>query len=266
MTVVQTYPTIQEGIVNQIKSFGIGPISPNTIVLGLSHFESETVNYVEILDTAKIDKKNVLIFSSGGKEISDNIFAKRLRKMQKEIDIWWDGTYRNNFELMLSYTTTLTDGIIWGNTDVTLKSVVSDEGAKENLEAYFRGYLTESRLKFGLEVYVEPGSQDFLPYISKHSYDSHLTFVGLPQSETKKRPSVISLKSRNSSKQWVLSLSSPVLTTSTTKKSTIKGRNSRSAQRFFQGTQFNECLLKLLVFKLKIDFNVCVCYYHLMIN
>ncbi len=189
LTVVQSYPTIQEGIINQIKSFGIGPIAPNTIVLGLSQFESETVNYVEILDTAKIDKKNVLIFSSGGKEISDNIFAKRLRKMRKEIDIWWDGSYRNNFELMLSYTTTLTDGIIWGNTDVTLKSVVSDEGAKENLETYFRDYLTESRLKFGLEIYVEPGSQDFLPYISKHSYDSHLTFVGLPQSETEEETS-----------------------------------------------------------------------------
>ncbi len=184
LTVVQSYPTIQEGIVNQIKSFGIGPISPNTIVLGLSDFQSDTVNYLEIFDTAKMAKKNVMIFSPGEVEVSDKIFMRRMRKKRKEIDIWWDGTYRNNFELMLSYTTSLTDGMIWGNADVTLKSVVSDEGAKENLEAYFHDFLTSSRLKFNLKVYTEPDSTDFLSYIAKYSEKSHLTFVGLPQSET----------------------------------------------------------------------------------
>lgn len=133
------------GMRKYIESYGIGPISPNTIVLEEMTREQLASHGMPAISLARAVKKNVLI-------IGDNSHAEK----PSSIDIWWDNGARETSALMLLIAFLLRRSNLWRRVPVFVKSVVGTELARKQREEYFADFLKKSRLPFTPKVYVTP--------------------------------------------------------------------------------------------------------------
>jgi len=131
------------GMRKYIESYGMGPISPNTIVLEEMTRE-QLGNYgMPAISLARAVKKNVLVI--GEDENSE---------LPTSIDIWWDNEARETSALMLLIAFLLRRSNLWRRIPVFVKCVVGTELAREQREEYFADFLKKSRLPFTPKVYV----------------------------------------------------------------------------------------------------------------
>ncbi|MCB1149576.1 MAG: hypothetical protein KDK48_05360, partial [Chlamydiia bacterium] len=144
------------------KSYGLGALSPNTLIFDVSSNVPLTEETIDLLRTAESMRKNILLFR-------ENAPASSKKKI---IDIWWDSAYRGNFELMLSLITSLKDNARWHGARTRLQALCPSDDAKENLAEYLRDFIYHSRITMEPHLHVE-GT------LEKHSQDADLCFLGL---------------------------------------------------------------------------------------
>ena len=134
--------------------------------------------YPEIIHKSYEAGKNILILKLS--EESDTT--------DKEIDIWWDSANRKSSELILvlahMYQSTL--GIKKSN--ITIKSLVNSETAREQRHKYFVDLFSKSRLSLSYKVYVGSDEEKF-KLMNHFSTDADLTFIGLPSPKMDQKPS-----------------------------------------------------------------------------
>lgn len=179
--------SLQDGVLNMIKNFGIGPIQPNTIIINLDGSEHEVEKLIEIVDTCRTMQKN-LIFFRDSDEISEKRFTKQTIGNKKRIDLWWDGTSSNSFDLTASLVKTLYDCKAWRNTRVNLNVLSPHPQAQDPLEEYIEKFVTKSRLKMTPKIYHEVNATDPFEYLEKHSAKADLTFLCLEHFEEEHEP------------------------------------------------------------------------------
>lgn len=171
-------PTLQEGVNNLIKCYGIGDLHPNTVIMGLPKREDTLQSLVPTFQTLQDIKKNLILFHDQSQEDAV-IFKKPNKRNPKRIDIWWDPNYRESFELILSYLTTITDGIVWKKSIITLKTQVEEEQSRRNLLDYFETYFIQNRLPISADVYVIPHKDNMFPFDISSSSDADLLVLPL---------------------------------------------------------------------------------------
>lgn len=150
-----------------IESYGIGPISPNTIVLEEMTREQLKSHGMSAISLARAVKKNVLI-------IGENPEAEK----PTSIDIWWDNEARETSALMLLIAFLLRRSNLWRRVPVFVKSVVGTELAREQREEYFAQFLSKSRLPFIPRVYVTPNIEP-AKVVSSFSEKSACVLMGM---------------------------------------------------------------------------------------
>jgi amino acid transporter len=126
---VLTAPDPFEGAQRLVEIYGLGPLVPDTILLGDSETSDHGDRYCNLITQLHAAERNVLIF----RENTDQHINQ-----YRQIDVWWGGLHSNG-SLMLIIAELLRDGIHWRHAQIHLKLVVQDdqakEVAKENLEA-----------------------------------------------------------------------------------------------------------------------------------
>lgn len=172
---VSIYPTVDEGIENMIRSYGIGPFQPNTIFLPCK-FEDRPFPFI---DVALETRKNVMLYYETHKG-PVKTFKKTLNPRSKKIDVWYDSEERSGFELVLSYVNSLTESPSWRGAKVYLKAIASDLTAKHNIQEYLEDFIKKSRLKMKPKVYLH--ETEDLTYFLK-SKDADLCFISLKSHE-----------------------------------------------------------------------------------
>ena len=100
-----------------LTNYGLGAISPNTIVLGEVTKPENFTYFLSIVQFATKAKKNVLI-------IRDRC---PIRPSSKELDIWWDDSSRYNSEPMILLCHMLTSNKVWKKARIHIKSIVPSE-------------------------------------------------------------------------------------------------------------------------------------------
>jgi amino acid transporter len=148
-----------------ITSYGLGPLTPNTVVLGESSAEEEDSfkDYFEIIRLSLEQRKNVLIIRE--QEIP---FKKN---SAREVEIWWNEESKDTSYLMMMLSFMLQKHPKWKRAQVQLKSLVPTKLAQEQREEYFQEFLSSARLNITPKVYVADE-----PTYSTHS---DLIFVGM---------------------------------------------------------------------------------------
>jgi potassium/chloride transporter 4/5/6 len=161
---------IADGLRNIVSNYGLGPLVPNTVVIGQCNREEHFENYMQVLDIAKEAGRNILIFRS-------DVELKKLEK--SEIDIWWDPQQKHNSELMILLANLLARHKEWGKAQITLKSVVSNESAQAQQKIYFEEFFQKSRLDMKCEVYLAEEGKEAREAVEKYSTRKGIVFASM---------------------------------------------------------------------------------------
>lgn len=157
-----------DGAVKLVETYGLGPLVPNTVVMGDSEQPERRDAFCNAIAEIHASKRNVVIFH----ENQQQGFGFR-----RKIDVWWGGMQANG-SLMLILAYLLRTDINWRNARIYLKLVVADgagaAAAKENLHNFSRNL----RIDVIPKVIVAEG-RSFDEILQQSSGNSDLVFLGM---------------------------------------------------------------------------------------
>jgi solute carrier family 12 sodium/potassium/chloride transporter 2 len=159
-----------------VRTYGFGPLVPNTVVLGDSQDAGRLERYCDMLARFHAARRNVVV-------LRDNVpldaeagsaFGRRER-----IDVWWGGLQANG-GLMMILAYLLRTSTAWRGAEVHVKLVVPSEAAaaraRENLERVVGGL----RLGTQTQVIVADG-RPFPEILRSSSAGADLLFLGMAE-------------------------------------------------------------------------------------
>ncbi|MCB0405896.1 MAG: hypothetical protein KDD51_14025 [Bdellovibrionales bacterium] len=163
------------GIQAMVRGYGLGPLVPNTFIVGETEKPENFLMFTEIIKLTQTLERNLVIVRKG-KETSPK------KPALKKIDVWWSQNQQNSaFMLALAYM--LQTSPEWRGSDLTLKTTVRSEEEKPKMESRAKRFLYESRMDSQLEVLVESEEQGTLTTIRHNIAEADLVFVGMRQPE-----------------------------------------------------------------------------------
>lgn len=159
-----------EGAVRLVETYGLGPLVPNTIVMGDSEEPTRRQAFCQAIAEIHASQRNLVIFHENQKQG----FGFR-----RTIDVWWGGL-QNNGSLMLILAYLLRTDINWRNARIYLKLVVADEvgavAARDNMKDL------SDRLRIDVIPKIIIAQQrSFDEILARSSRNSDLVFLGMAE-------------------------------------------------------------------------------------
>lgn len=169
-----TAPDPFEGAQRLVEAYGLGPLIPNTVLLGDSEQIDKREQYCQMITKIHQAKRNILIL----RHQPEQDFGERRR-----IDVWWGGLQANG-GLMLLLAYLLRSNIKWRYAQVYLKLVVADEMAAQVAHPQLQALVEKLRVGALSQVLVSEG-RPFYQILQESSPGADLIFLGLakPQAE-----------------------------------------------------------------------------------
>ncbi|NJN49482.1 MAG: amino acid permease, partial [Alkalinema sp. RL_2_19] len=161
-----------EGTLQLVKTYGLGPIVPNTIVLGASQDTERQAQYCEMVTQLHRAKKNLVIL----RDHPEQGFGQR-----QFIDVWWGGMEANG-GLMLLMAYLLSSNVMWRNAKICLKFVVPDANAGQAAAANIEALVSELRIGATYQVIVADG-RSFDEILHDSSRQADVVFLGMATPE-----------------------------------------------------------------------------------
>jgi hypothetical protein len=168
---VITAEGLHEGATELVKSYGIGPLVPNTIIVGTNQREEKREAYFQMLREIHRQNRNLIVLNERDEE---PVFGD-----QEEIHLWWGGL-RGNGGLMLILAYMLQSGIDWRNAEVHLKMVIDDEGGREEARRNLMVITEEIRIGAEVDIHVREG-RDFGTILHDASDNADLIIMGMAE-------------------------------------------------------------------------------------
>jgi amino acid transporter len=149
------------------ETYGLGPIVPNTVLLGQSENVERRDRYCRMIATLHRARRNVIILRHGERGFGD----------RRRIDVWWGGLQKNG-GLMILLAYLLRTSVDWGPAHVRLKLVVDDEDAADAARANLAELIGDLRIGASSEVLVS-GGRPFPDILRASSAQADLIFLGM---------------------------------------------------------------------------------------
>jgi amino acid transporter len=157
-----------DGALRLVETYGLGPLAPNTVVLGDSEEPSRRQQYCQMLGQIHASNRNVVIFREN--PALNCGFRRR-------IDVWWGGM-QNNGSLMLLLAYLLRTDIDWRNAQIYLKLVVADDAAAVAASNNLKNFIRKLRIDLIYEVLIAQ-RRSFTEILRQSSGDADLIFLGM---------------------------------------------------------------------------------------
>lgn len=169
---------VSSGMKRVILHYGLGPLTPNTIVFGGVSQEDHLVNYLDVLKLAHEQGRNVVVINDEHQRYSETKLSPK--QVNGEIHVWWNEEFPDNTELMLVLAYMLRKKSIWRETNIYLMGIANDEQAKEKQLEKFNELIKQNRLKIKAHVLVsQDSSADHLSLIKNFSSQAAMIFLSL---------------------------------------------------------------------------------------
>ena len=170
MVRLTTAEDIFAGAERLVETYGLGPLVPNTVILGASVDADNRDRYCSMIESFHSARRNVMILRAD----QERGFGNRER-----IDVWWGGLQQNG-GLMMLMAYLLRTSSYWGMAEIRLKLMVQDEAgaaaARNNVDAMVSGLRIGARA----EVLVADG-RPFHERLRESSADADLVFLGVAE-------------------------------------------------------------------------------------
>ncbi len=151
-----------------VKYYGLGTLSPNTVILGDSENQEHRQKYADMITHFHRLNRNVFIVANDDKKG----FGDR-----GQVDIWWGGV-KGNGGLLLILGHLLKGGRSWRDAKITLKMMVNTENSAKDAKRNFSKIITRLRIDAGLEIIVSQG-REFDEVLHHSSKDADMVLLGL---------------------------------------------------------------------------------------
>ena len=158
------------GLENLIATYGIGPLVPNTILLGESEKKDHLLGFARLIRITHRAQQNLVMVREGN--------GKPAPARKRRIDVWW-GLQKQNVGLMLAlaYLMTLSPG--WRRAELTIRTVVFSAEEKEGALRRLQQFVTRGRLETKPEVVVSVRGKDIFETIRESSQGADLVLLGI---------------------------------------------------------------------------------------
>lgn len=158
-----------------IESYGLGPLFPNTIVMGTSaDSHHSTPSFYDLAWVAHHARRNLVVYQN-----LDSDGENSALKDKKTILVWSGGLNKRSSGLMLALAYQLQQSKQWRHAELVLGSVVHDQAEMNGAEAHLREFINEGRVAATPKVILSESGGDLLETVVRHSSSSDLTLVGL---------------------------------------------------------------------------------------
>ncbi len=161
---------VMKGMQSLVRNYGIGPLEPNTFLLGETEEASNFDEYARLIMMVAQSRRNLVVVREGDAAPS---FGGCRR-----IDVWW-GLRRRNAGLMLALGYMLTTSPEWRQSELHLKTIVTSNEERPPAEMRQKEFLREGRLEAKSSVLVCRPGQDIFQVMREASRGSHLAFLGI---------------------------------------------------------------------------------------
>ncbi len=162
---------VSEGLYSLVQAYGMGPLTPNTILLGETEKEDNFAKYSEFIQFSYLNYKNVVMFREG-KHSAEHL-------IHRKIHVWW-GRERQNAGLMLALAYMLQLSEDWRDATIILNTIVRNETEKQAAEKMLQAFLLGGRLKISLRIIIEESwKQNLKETITASAQDADLVFIGM---------------------------------------------------------------------------------------
>jgi solute carrier family 12 (sodium/potassium/chloride transporter), member 2 len=155
-----------------VDAYGLGPLVPNTILLGDTQDPAHLPEYAEMVRHFHKSKRNVLILQNENKEG----FKKR-----ENVDIWWGGL-KGNGSLMIILAYLMKNSPEWGLANFKVKMVVPNLDAELEVKRNFSRLFSEMRTGLSFKTIVDD-KRDFWSILHQESAESDLVMLGMAHPE-----------------------------------------------------------------------------------
>lgn len=150
------------------NAYGLGPLVPNTILLGDTTEVAHHVPYGRMISHFYQSRKNVII-------LSDDKPMSGRRNLN--VDIWWGGL-KGNGGLMMVLGYMMQNSPHWQHVSITIKMIVTSRNAAKEAEKNLDNMLSSMRVDFKKKILVSD-KQDFFRLLSADSDKADLVMLGL---------------------------------------------------------------------------------------
>lgn len=139
--------SLDEGIRMLLQAHSIGPIKPNTVLLGWPRQAERVQPFMQHLRT----------IAQQGKSIVCVVEKKRDVPMAAadRIEVWWEASESGSLLLLLAHL--LTENWAWKRSDVTVVKAVARDADREGAARELQAILAAGRFDFGIEVRATAG-------------------------------------------------------------------------------------------------------------
>ncbi|OGN63491.1 MAG: hypothetical protein A3E26_02840 [Chlamydiae bacterium RIFCSPHIGHO2_12_FULL_49_32] len=175
---------VLSGVETYIKSYGLGPIEPNTVVFNEGLDQKTILDHLKLIQLAYSHQKNVVIFKDSlknpvQKTQNTSFFTSLIGEKPGDIHLLWDDEHRNNSHLMLVLATMLNQHPKWKKGEIVINCTVSSEAVKRQRALYFENYFKKIRLKVKVNFFVTLDPDEWFS-IAPEVQKASLVFAGLP--------------------------------------------------------------------------------------
>lgn len=164
---VITAEGLDQGVTNLIEATGVGPISPNTVLMGWGEDDHKQDIYQHTVRRILLSKRN-LIFYIGAEE-------EFIGRLDPHIDIWWRS--KRNGILMATLAHLISSNQEWRKHKVRIFMVIDNEEGLETAQANMDAQLKEYRID--AETCVMTSEKPIRETIIETSKFSEITFLGI---------------------------------------------------------------------------------------
>jgi hypothetical protein len=157
---------VDEGIRVLVQAHSIGPLKPNTIVLGWPRSPERAEMVMHHLNNVKaLGKSSVTVVNHGLPEAGTK---------QKKIDIWWRGQQNGSLMIILAHLICQNWG--WRNAQIRILRKIDDEAGRAPSTTSLANLIEAARIK--AEPIVLVSQDDFANILQRHSSNADVIFMG----------------------------------------------------------------------------------------
>ncbi len=170
------------GVKALIENYGIGPLVPNTIMLGETENQDNFESFAELIALVSSLNRNLVVVRKTANPDANKPKRRFLglfptRQQTKRIDLWWSGDTQNS-SLMLGLAYLLQRSYDWRRSQLVVRALVKNESERQGTVKYLTDFLNKARLVADLDIKVLGADEPF-SVISRYSQDADLVFLGM---------------------------------------------------------------------------------------
>ena len=160
--------SFEHGVSTLLQVSGIGPLQPNTVLIGWSEDQLKRSSFVQTVRRILELKRSLLIYAEA--ELPE-------AQLEPVIDVWWRARINGGFMLTLAHLLRESGGAGLRDHRIRVRRIVDAEAAREKTHKAMVALVQETR--FDAEVEIVASREPPLATIARESARASYCFVGL---------------------------------------------------------------------------------------